>query len=239
MILHGISQRLLLGSIILTLAFAAAVFAQESPPSETQEKPAVSGITEFEGKVSLGLGKYFYLPAAKGYDVVVQGMIQGQDAGFLTDKEVRVKGFAAKDEPSVFVADSIEVKNASGQYEIVFTRTEDFAIDDYVDAKARAEFAPLTITAYNKSEEWEGKGRVKVHGQLVGQTIVVRDDKDKEIGKILVDNISDFANYYIKKLRLFNNKFWFHLNVKDTVDFKSRRTTRELFHADILFAGLY
>ena len=238
MILHKISRRLLLGSIILTLACSGGIFAQEVPPSETQEVPAAAGLMEFEGKVSLGLGKYFYLPAATGYDVVVQGMIQGQDAGFLTDKEVRVKGVAAKDEPSVLVADSIEIKNASGQYETVFTRTENFTIDDYIDARARAEFVPLTVSAYNKAEEWEGKGKVKVHGQLVENAIVIRDDKDKEVGKILVDSISDFASYYIKKLKLFD-KFWFHINIKETVDWGVRRKTRELFHADILFAGLY
>lgn len=238
MVLHRISQRLLLGSIILTLAFAGAVFAQESPSSEIQEEPAVTGTMEFEGKVILGLGKYFYLPAAKGYDVVVQGMIQGQDASFLTDKEVRVKGAAAENEPSALVADTIEVKNASGQYETVFTRTEDFTVDDHIDSRTRAEFAPLTISAYNKAEEWEGKGKVKVHGQLVENAIVIKDDKGREVGKILVDSVSDFADYYIKKLSLFD-RFWFYINIKETVDWGTRRRTRELFHADILFAGLY
>ncbi|MBN2409172.1 MAG: hypothetical protein JXE07_05495 [Candidatus Aminicenantes bacterium] len=238
MVLHRISQRLLLGSIILTLAFAGAVFAQESPSSGIQEEPAVTGTMEFEGKVILGLGKYFYLPAAKGYDVVVQGMIQGQDASFLTDKEVRVKGAAAENEPSALVADTIEVKNASGQYETVFTRTEDFTVDDHIDSRTRAEFAPLTISAYNKAEEWEGKGKVKVHGQLVENAIVIKDDKGREVGKILVDSVSDFADYYIKKLSLFD-RFWFYINIKETVDWGTRRRTRELFHADILFAGLY
>lgn len=238
MTLHRISQRLFLGSIILTIVFAGIVFAQESPPSETQKEPAEAGVMEFEGTVSLGWGKYFYLPAATGYDVVVQGKIQGQDASFLTDKEVRVKGSVVEGEPSVLVADSIEVKNASGQYETVFTRTEEFAIDDYIDTQARAEFAPLTGLAYNKNEDWEGKGMVKVHGQLVENTIVLRDDKGRETGKILVDNISDFATYYVKKLRLFDD-FWFYINIKETVDWSSRRRTRELFHADVLFAGLY
>ena len=50
--------------------------------------------------------------------------------------------------------------------------------------------------------------------------------------------MTDFANYYIHKLRLFD-RFWVYLNVKDTVDAKVRRKTRELFHADVLFAGLY
>jgi len=67
----------------------------------------------------------------------------------------------------------------------------------------------------------------------------VSDDKGKEIGKILVDSTTDFAKYYIQKLKLFNNRLYFYLNIKDTVDVKVRRRTRELFHADIIFAGLY
>ncbi|MDH4272601.1 MAG: hypothetical protein OEW18_11575 [Candidatus Aminicenantes bacterium] len=238
MTLHRIPQRILFGSIVLTLAFAGVVIAQEAPPAETQEETTAAPVGEFEGTVKLGLGKFFYLPAAKGYDVIVQGTIQGQDASFLTDKEVRVKGSISKDEPQVFVADSIEVKTAAGQYQTVFTRTEEPMLDDYIGARARAEFPPVGTMAYNKNEEWEGKGKAKIYGQLVDNAIVVRDDKDKEVGKILVDNISQFASYYIKKLRLFD-KFWFYINIKDTVDWQVRRRTRELFHADVVFAGLY
>lgn len=238
MTLHRISHRLLLGLIVLSIVFAGVLFAQEPPPSETQEKAAEAAVSEFEGTVSLGLGKYFYLPAATGYDVVVQGMIQGQDASFLTGKEIRIKGIVSEVEPQVLIADSIEVKSSSGQYESVFTRTEEFSVDDYIDSKARNGFLPLTISAYNKAEEWQDKGKVKVHGQLVDNAIVIKDDRGGDIGKILVDNISDFARYYIDKLKLFD-KFWFYIDVKDTVDWGVRRRSRELFHADVLFAGLY
>ncbi len=237
MTLHRISQRFLFGAIILMFAFTGSVFAQEPPPAETQEV-AAAAITEFEGPVKLGLGRYFYMPAAKGYDVVVQGMIQGQDASFLTGKEVRVKGTVAKEEPSVLVADSIEVKDSSGQYQTVFTRAEEFVLGDYIDAEARDGFAPLTITAHNKNEEWEGKGKGKIYGKMVDNAISVRDDRNREIGKILIDNVSDFANYYIQKLRLFE-EFWFYIDIKDTVDWSARRRSRELFHADLVLAGLY
>jgi hypothetical protein len=238
MTLHRISHRILFSAIVLTFVLTGVVIAQEVTPAESQEETGAAAITEFEGTVKLGLGKFFYLPAAKGYDVIVQGTIQGQEANFLTDKEVRVKGSISKDEPQVFIADSIEVKTASGQYETVFTRTEEPVLDEYIGARARAEFPAVGTLAYNKSEEWEGKGKAKVYGQLVDNAIVVRDDKDKEVGKILVDNITEFARYYINKLRLFD-KFWFYLNIKETVDWNVRRRTRELFHADVVFAGLY
>jgi hypothetical protein len=77
-----------------------------------------------------------------------------------------------------------------------------------------------------------------VHGKLVGSTIIVTDEKGKEVGKILVDSTTEFANYYIQKLKLFD-KFWFYIDIKETVDAKVRRKTRELFHADVIFAGLY
>jgi hypothetical protein len=54
----------------------------------------------------------------------------------------------------------------------------------------------------------------------------------------LVDNFTDFGNYYLKKLRLFD-KFWFYMNVKETIDWSERRRTREMFHADVVFAGLF
>ena len=68
--------------------------------------------------------------------------------------------------------------------------------------------------------------------------MAILSDNDREVGKILVDNISDFAQYYVKKLGLFD-RLWFYVNVKDTVEWSVRRKTRDLFHADILFAGLF
>ena len=226
--------RVALISVIFAVSAIGTVMAQEEAQPQTVAAPA----TEFEGTATLGLGKYFYLPAARGYDIYVQGLIQGQDTTFLNGKEVRVKGSMYKDEPSVFVADSIEVKDAAGQYQTVFTRAEDVKLENHLRTQDRAGFAALAITKADKSDDWEGKGKGKVYGKLVGNAIVVADDKGKEVGKILVDSTTPFANYYIKKLNLFD-KFWFYINIKDTVDLKVRRKTRELFHADIIFAGLY
>jgi len=239
MTVHKIFRMTLFGLIILTVVVVGAVMAQESAQGQAQEQTAVAApATEFEGTAMLGLGKYFYLPAAKGYDIYVQGMIQGQDATFLNGKEVRVKGSMYKEEPSVFVADSIEIKDAAGQYQTVFTRTEDVKLENHLHTQERGGFAALVLTKADKSEDWEGKGKAKVKGKLVGSTIVVNDDKGKEVGKILVDSTTEFANYYIQKLNLFD-KFWFYLNIKGTVDAKVRRKTLELFHADVIFAGLY
>jgi len=226
--------RVTLISVILAVSAIGTVMAQEEAQQQTTAPPA----TEFEGTATLGLGKYFYLPAAKGYDIYVQGLIQGQDATFLNGKEVKVKGSMYKEEPSVFVADSIEVKDAAGQYQTVFTRAEEVKLENHLHTQERSGFVVLAITKADKSDDWEGKGKAKVHGKLVANTIVVTDDKGKEVGKILVDSTTEFANYYVKKLNLFD-KFWFYLNIKDTVDLKVRRKTRELFHADIIFAGLY
>ena len=227
--------RVTLFSVIFAVLATGTVMAQESAQEQATIAPPA---TEFEGTATLGLGKYFYLPTARGYDIYIQGMVQGQDATFLNGKDVRVRGSMYKEEPSVFVADSIEVKDAGGLYQTVFTRTEEVKLENHVHTQERGGFVALAITKADKSDDWEGKGKAKVHGKLVDNTIVVTDAKGKEVGKILVDSTTEFANYYIKKLNLFE-KFWFYLNIKETVDLKVRRKTHELFHADILFAGLY
>jgi len=238
MTVHKILRMTLL-SLIFTMVATGPVIAQEGTQAGAQEQTATAApATEFEGTATLGLGKYFYLPAAKGYDIYIQGTVQGQDATFLNGKEVRVKGSMFKQEPSVFIADSIEVKDAAGQYQTVFTRAEEAKLENHLHTQERGEFVALAITKADKSEDWEGKGKAKVHGKLVGSTIVLADDKGKEIGKIMADSITEFASYYIQKLKLFD-EFWFYLNIKDTVDAKVRRKTRELFHADVIFAGLY
>ena len=47
-----------------------------------------------------------------------------------------------------------------------------------------------------------------------------------------------FAGSTLEKLGHFD-KFWFYLDVKETVDWSQRRRTREMFHADVIFAGLF
>jgi hypothetical protein len=237
----------LLSVLALTVVVAGAGIAQEAQEQAAQEKPAAAGgETEFEGVVKAGLGKYFYLPSASGFDIFIQGTVEGQDASFLEGKEVRVKGALLKDDPSVFIADSIDLKEGN-QYRNVFTRTSEPTLEGHLSANQRQEFQQLKITRADKSEDWEGKEKGKIYGKLITQkspdgketyTISVLDDAGKAVGTVLVDDMTTYAKYYIKKLRLFDH-FWFYLNIKDTVDFRVRRRTRELFHADVLFAGLY
>ncbi len=166
----------------------------------------------------------------------------------LVNNEIRGKGAFSPENPSILVADEIEIKEAEDVWRMVFTRSEEFAQDDYLDLKARDEFEVLANLSYDKKDGWEGKAKVKIYGRLLKRTeagggeasytIALLDDKGKEIGKILVDNITDFARYYVSKLRLFD-RFWFYITVKETVDWSSRRRTRELFHADVHLAGLF
>jgi hypothetical protein len=232
--------------IAVLAAFVIFIAAGLAAAQESAQQAAVPVKPEFSGVVKAGLGKYLYLPSAKGYDVVVQGQVDGKDASSLTGKEIVLKGEPLKDEPSLLVADTIEVKEG-GASRNVFTRTEEVKLDDYLGAAARQGFAELKITGADKTADWEGKGKGRVYGRLVTSkspdgketvTISIADEKGKEVGKIIVDGLTDFAKYYITKLRLFD-RYWMYLNVKDTVDAKVRRRTRELFHADVLLAGLY
>lgn len=229
---------------IAVLACLIAVLGN-SACKKTEEESALlvkEGLLEFEGTAAVTHGKFLYVPEAQGFDIVVQGPLNSGDLSTLIDKEVRGEGEFTPELPSILVATTIEVKDESGVWMNVFTKTEDVVLDDYMDLQAREGYPILQGLAYNKNEDWEGLGNVKIQGLLEEEEgaykIVVFDDKDKQVGKILVDNISDFAQYYIKKLGLFD-RFWFYITIKDTVEWSLRRTSRDLFHADILFAGLF
>jgi len=224
-----------------------------APEAATQEKKGFEikeGINDFEGVVKVALGKYLYIPAVQGFDVIVQGQIELGDTSTLVDKEVRGKGVFTPDKPSILVADSIEVKEENKAWKTVFTRSGEAVLDDYLDLRARDEFQTLKDVAYDKPESWEGKGKVKVFGKLVTETvteggqqkevskIIILDKENKAVGNVVVDSMTDFAQYYLKKLRLFDN-LWFYVTIKDTVDWKTRRATDDLFHADVLYCGLF
>jgi len=242
-----------LGLLMVLLMVAGGISCKQATEEESAEQGVTvikSGINEFEGIVKVGLGKYFFIPGAQGIDMVVQGQIESGDASSLTDQEVRVTGEFSPERPSILVVDTIEVKESERQYRNVFTRTEEAVLDDHVDTKAREEFVALKDLDYRKNEGWEGKEKVKIYGKLEKTTttegeeekdaykIVILDGEERQPKKIIVDSISEYTRYYLKKLRLFD-QFWFYLEMKETVDWRARRRTRELFHADVVFAGLY
>lgn len=226
--------------LIIGLIFigAAAIFAQQT--AETAK--------EFEGTVKVAVGKYIYIPETKGLDIIVAGNVEGGIEN-LVGKQVRVKATVLPDKANLVLAESIELKEGT-TYRSIYTRSGEPVYDDYFDQHVRDDYVALAITGINKPEEWEGKAKVKVYGQLEKSKvkegnvekevthIVILDKKNKEIARIIVDNITDYARFYLSKLRLFD-KFWFYLNVKDQVDRKVRVRTKELFHADVVFCGLY
>ncbi len=224
---------LLLG-LILVLALTPGCQKKAAPQAGEQvQKPQ----NVYEGTVKTALGKYLYLPSAQGFDIVLEGF----DAAALVGKDVRIKGELLLNKPSIFRADTVEQKTA-GSYTTVYTRSQEPALDDLIDVPTRETYKILTLTGVNNTEDWENKGKAKVFGKIVeggaNPLIVVSDEKGKEIGKIVVDKMSDFSKYYLKKLRLFDT-FWFYLNVKSTVDRAERIKTKELFHADVQLIGLF
>ena len=211
---------------------------------------AKEGIIEFEGVVNVGIGKYLFIPEASGFDIIVQGPIESGDVSTLVGKEVKGRGAFSPERPAILIANNIEVKESERNWSNIFTRTEEFVIDDYLDLEARDEFQILKNLSYDKKEGWEGIEKAKIYGRLEIETvtegeeekeifrIVVLDEKDNDVGKIIVDNFTDFSQYYIKKLRFFD-KLWFYFTVKETVEWRVRRGTNELFHADVFFNGLF
>ncbi len=228
------------GIFLLSLAVLVALggsVACQKKAAEVQAVELQKAVSEFDGTVRAALGRYMYLSTAQGFDIVLPGL----DAATLVGKDVKVKGNLLVEHPPVFLADSVELKDASGIGSNVYTRSQEFQAEDFVEFKSREAVPVLTITGVAKPEEWEGKAQGKVYGKLQkGDVtyIVLSDDKGKEIAKIIVDSVTTYANYYLNKLKLFD-KFWFYLNVKESVDKKIRPRTKELFHADVIGAGLF
>ncbi len=242
-------------SLLSLLIIAAGPLACKKKAAETAAGEAAGGkvtsvkegLNEFEGTVKVGLGPYLYMPEVMGFDIVLPA---GQSAAELEGQAVRLKGEFNREKPSILVATSLDAKQAGGAFKNVFTRTGQEQWPDFLNQRDRAAYPILKIVAANKPDGWEGKGLGKVFGKMEKQTVteagaqkeVIRlaltDDKGALMGKVIVDSIADYAAYYIKKLRLFDS-FWFYLKVKGSVEPKVRNTTKDLFHADVVFAGLY
>ncbi len=223
---------------------------EEAGLPEAKGQVIREGLNDFEGTVKVALGKYLYLPEAQGFDIIVQGKVNSGDASALAGKEIRGKGVFSSDLPSILVAENIEAKEPNRGWVSVFTRTEEVVLDDYLDLRAREEFQALKNIYYDRKETWEGKGKAKIYGKLERETvgqgdqqkeinrIVILDEENKQVGKVIVDHLTDFAKYYLQKLKIFDN-LWFYFEIKDTVEWRTRRVTDELFHADVLYCGLF
>ena len=221
------------GILFLGLVLLAGTMACQKKAAQGAAAETPAAVTQFDGAVRAALGRYMYLSTAQGFDIVLPGF----NAATLMGKTIKIKGNLLLDHPPVFLADSVE----TGPGVSAYARTQEFQAEDFVEMKAREAVPALAVTGVTNAEEWEGKGQGKVYGKLQKGNvnyIVLSDDKGKEMAKIIVDSISTYADYYLQKLRLFD-KFWFYLNIKDSVDRKIRPRSKEIFHADVVGVGLY
>ncbi len=222
----------------------ACTFACSKAEEEVLDKGVKieEGKVPFEGTIKVVYGKYVYIPEVQGFDIIIQGALESGDISSLEGIEVKGQAHIDPERTSVLIADTIEVKEDSGTYQNVFTRTEEVVLEDYIDLQGRSEFTALEDLSYDKKDVWEEKEKAKVFGKLEEEDgnfkIVVIDEEGKQVGKIIVDNFTDIAHYYVKKIDLFDS-YWFYVNIKDTVEWAARRRTRELFHADVVFTGLF
>ncbi|MBS3818578.1 hypothetical protein KGY73_03630 [bacterium] len=230
------------------------IACQKKAEEGSQEKAEVEkNVREFEGNVKVAVGKFMFVPSLQGFDILVQGQINsGEELTSLEGKEVRGKGKFSPDKPSILVAETIEVKNETGEWVETYTKGEkEVGYGNYLSLSERENYPPLENIVYNEKRTWEDVEKGKVFGKLKKTTetqdekevtsysIVVLDEEGNEKGKVIVDNFTDYGLYYVKKLGLFN-KMWFYLNdIGETVDWSVRRQTEEMFHAECVFAGLY
>ncbi len=228
----------LMVTLSLIMLSSVVAFGQQAQP---QTK-------DYEGVVKVAVGHYLYIPQAQGLDIFVAGAVEGGLEN-LVGKEVRVKASPIADKPNLILAESIEIKEGTA-YTRVYTRSTEPDFAGYLSPHDREEYAALNITSINKPEEWEGKNKVKVYGKLQTSRvkegsqekevthIVLTDRKGKEIGRVIVNGMSEYASFYLKKLRLFD-RFWFYLDVTGQVDKRVRARTRELFAGNVVFCGLF
>lgn len=241
--------RILCLSTLACFLALASVACQQGEETAQQETELEAGVVEFEGAVKVVVGQYIYIPEARGFDIILKGDVQG-GAESLAGETVRGSGKVNPDIPTMLIADFIEIQD-NGTWTNVYTRTdESMTVEDYVTLPEREEYQQLEDLSYDKKDVWEGTEEAMIYGALepadeaeegeeTTRTITVLDPEDKdEIGKVIVDNMTDFAKFYIQKLELFD-EFWFYVNIKETVDWNVRRRTREMFHADVVFAGLF
>jgi hypothetical protein len=231
--------------LICSLTILGGISCQQAEEAVAEEEGPVleEGKVAFEGTVKLALGKYMFVPEAQGFDIVVDGTIQGGDLTSLIGKEVKGEGEFPPETPWIMFATSLDVKDESGTYNNVFTGTLGSAQGlDLLTLQARAEYVTPEELAYNQNDTWEGIEKIKVKGRLQQEgdisRILVQDDEGQQIGRVIVDSVSDAAQYYLQKLRLFE-EFAFYVSVKETVPWSTRRRTRDMFHADLIFVGLY
>jgi hypothetical protein len=231
----------ILGILLVSGSFVACQKAEEGV-SEEEAAAEQENLKTFEGTAKVVVGKYIFVPEARGFDIVLQGELVSGETESLVGKEIRGEGEISPERPSVLIANTLEVKEEGGTWQNVFTRTEEVSLEDYLDTSTRGEFEILEDLSYDKKRVWEGKEKAKIYGRLEktngDDVIFVLDGEGKQVGKVLVDVFTDFGEYYHKKLRLFD-KYWFYVNIKETVDWRERRRTREMFHADVMFAGLF
>jgi hypothetical protein len=248
----NLTSRIILFSVFTLVFILAGMVACKGGEEEVLEVDTANiseginvteeGVVEFEGTVKYTGGNFMYIPKVRGFDVYVQGSLDTGDLASLEGKDVRGEGEFDPVNTSVLIVNSLELKDETGEYAPIYTRTEEPVLENYLDLQTRDEYVELTDLQYNDNEGWEGIEKAKVNGKLEqdgdNYKIILSDKGGRTIGTILVDNISDLAHYYLKKLGLFDS-YWFYLDVKETVPWNERRRTRELFHADIIFIGLF
>ena len=231
--------------VVVLLIIAGTVACNKAEESvDTEEgQDLQKNQLAIEGTVKVVVGQYMFVPEVRGFDIVVPGSLMSGELMDLVNKEIKGTASYTPERPSVLVPEALEVKDENGNFSPIFTKSEEPVLADYMSVAQRDEFEKLEELEYNKADGWEGKTMAKVFGRVetteTGHQIVLTEENGDEIGAtIVLDNMTDFADYYIKKLRLFK-EFWCYINIKETVDWGTRRRSRELFHADLLFAGLF
>jgi len=113
--------------IVIAGTFACSKAEEEAPEKGVKIE---EGKVPFEGTIDVVYGKYIYVPEVQGFDIIIQGSLESGEISSLEGKEVKGEAHIDSERTSLLIADTIEVKEESGTYRNVFTRTEEVVLED-------------------------------------------------------------------------------------------------------------
>ena len=201
--------------------------------SKISGKPIVTEklrANEYQGRVDIATTNYFSLDTNN-----LEYVINDYNAEKLKDKGlIRVIGNPAPENKNLIIVDKIIEKGVKTPLykRLLPADYSDTILSDALD------YSKLTNIQYNKKAYWEqerfNKARITGRINLAEKYIEVMED-ERIVGKVLVDSLTDYTEFRIKELGQ-DQEYTFYILRGETVDWKVRKKTKELFHADIIYA---
>lgn len=185
---------------------------------------------QYTGKVRTASMNYFEMNG-------VEYVLTDFDARKLESLEsITVTANPAPGNPGLRVVEKIIRTGADKKENPIYQRI--YSVN-YADSMLpdKIEYNRITRMRYDTKSDWEqpryDKARLIGRINLAEKNIEVLDN-EKIIGKVLISDITDYAIFQLKKQGT-QEPYMIYIKRRDTVDWKTRQKTKELFYADIVW----